>query len=101
LHLTTDAAWHAVLNRTVNAPEEFLTLGLVEFSADIVLCALNLWDDHVLDRVHTSVGCLDDLVKRSERRLERGKNNQNLQALGPLLLTRLSPTNQGVAFRHV
>ena len=53
---------------------------------DVLESAFDLGDDDVFNRIDSTLRGLDNLVKRSERRLQRAKMNQHLDSLLPLPL---------------
>jgi hypothetical protein len=64
--------------RKSRAPEEFLTVHLIEFADDVLDSILETRYHDVLNGVNSSVGCTNDVVEDHEGSLERSELNECL-----------------------
>ena len=65
----------------LDTPEEFFPIHLVQFAVDVPDRVLKSRYDDVLDGVHSSIRCTDDLVKDSEGCLERSDFDKGFDGL--------------------
>mmetsp|Transcript_8963 Transcript_8963/g.28305 ORF Transcript_8963/g.28305 Transcript_8963/m.28305 type:complete len:262 (-) Transcript_8963:57-842(-) len=66
--------------------EDVLTLQLVQLRLNVCDRALDARNDHVVQRIHSTVGDLDGLVECHERCLQRGQLDQASQGAAPQFL---------------
>lgn len=60
---------HVSLFELCNIPEELFSIHLVQLAHNILDRILQSWDNHMLDRINTSISCADNFVQDRKCRL--------------------------------